>query len=234
MEVIKASTHRHYNLVFQLIRWINAIGLIVINIFYLSNEENMTINNNSNSKTSHFIGLGSAGSTIAEYIFNKGIQAKYTIIRESKPQNLNSAINFIEYSPKCDITQLRDMKFRIFNPKLNQEIPKSILNVFTKDENFILISGLSGATGTSLTKELAKWLDTRNKSFLFFGTLPFKFEGKQRISIASDFVKTIQTKSNFHFLNLEMIREKYGNLPMNEVFERANEEMFLKIYNSLC
>lgn len=193
----------------------------------------MNKNNNSNSKTSHFIGLGSAGSTMVEYIFNKGVQAKYTIITETKRLNLNSAINFIEYSPECDITQLRDMKFRVYNPKLNQDIPKSILNVFTYDENFILISGLSGATGTSLSRELAIWLDTRNKSFLFFGTSPFEFEGKYRVSVAKDVIQELQTKPNFHFLNLEIIREKYGNLPLNEAFEKANEELFLKINNLL-
>lgn len=194
----------------------------------------MTKNNNSNSQTSHFVGLGSAGSTITEYIFNKKIQAKYTIITDSKPTYLNPAINFLEFCPECDFMPLRDMNFRIYNPKLHQKIPKSILDIFTKDENFVLISGLSGATGTNLTKELAMWLMENNKSFQFHCTLPFQFEGKQRISIANDFVKTVQKKSNFHFFNLETLKEKHGNLPLNEAYKRANEEIFLKICNSLC
>ncbi len=50
----------------------------------------------------------------------------------------------------------------------------------------------------------------------------------------SHFIETVQTKSNFHFFNLEIIREKYGNTALNEAYKRANEEIFLKICNSLC
>lgn len=185
------------------------------------------------NKTTHFIGLGRAGSNMVEYLQSKGIQANYTVITETKPPNLNSAINFIEYSPECDIMQLRDMKFRIFNSKLKQTIPKSITDVFSKEENFILLSGLSGATGTILTKKLNCLLEKTNKSFYTFCTSPFKFEGKYRVSVAKDVIQELQTKPNFHFLNLEIIREKYGNLPLNEAYEQANEEMFLMIVNLL-
>lgn len=187
--------------------------------------------NNSTEKANHFIGLGSAGSNMLEYIHNKGIKAHYTIITEPKRPNLNSEINFIEFSPKCKMRQLRNVKYRIPELLLNLYIPKQVVDLFSTDVNFILLSGLSGVTGTNLTKELTCFLEKRNKSFHTICTLPFQFEGKNRISLANEVFKVLQTYSNFHFLDLETIRNKYGNLTVNEAFEKANEEIFFKISN---
>lgn len=173
----------------------------------------------------HFIGLGGAGSNVLEYIHSKGLQAQYTCITSPERLHLAPDINFIRFDSPEDY---------YLNDNLHNEeiiLSPEIKNVFQGKSRYILLAGLGGYTGTLLGKSLFNFLKENNKEFMMICSYPYSFEGPKRIKIANKTTRELKNSPNFKCFNLEMIREKYGNLPLTVAFEKADEH-FYQIYKA--
>lgn len=184
----------------------------------------------SSAKTSsiHFVGLGGAGSNQVEFLFNKGIIiGKFTCISNPVRLNLPKEIQFVHFIPPGESYHKNGVEvFRISEMKQPIEIPDSILNIFDSNEEFILLSGLGGYTGTFMTEELTVILNQRKKLFLTVSSLPFKFEGQQRRLIAENTINKLKSIASFQYYELAEINNAYGDLTIRDAFEKANERLY--------
>jgi cell division GTPase FtsZ len=187
--------------------------------------------NNLNKKPIHIIGLGGAGSNMVEYIHNKDFQAKFTMVTTPIRKNLPSEINFIEYVSKGIYFGRDDDKVRFSDFSQLVIVPKKLKNFFSNDYHYILLAGFGGFTGTVLTRELAFMLKEKLIPFNIICTMPFEFEGKTRKIFANSAKQKLQDIPNIQYFDLDFIREKYGNLLMEDAFEKANEEIYLNLTN---
>jgi cell division protein FtsZ len=165
----------------------------------------------------HFIGLGDAGSNVVEYIYSKGIKGKYTCISNTIKNNLPKKIQCIQLNTQSVAT----------------EIPDAVLKIFNANDTFILLSGLGGYVGTFMTEKLTLRLHQQQKKFMTITTLPFKFEGEERLLRALATVEKLKNIPDFKFFELETIRTQYGHLPIRAAFEKVNEQ-FYTMYKSTC
>jgi cell division GTPase FtsZ len=191
----------------------------------------MQNDNNKNKKPIHIIGLGGAGSNMVEYIHNKEFQAKFTMVTTPIRTNLPSEINFIEYVSKGIYFGKEGHKVRFSDFSQPVIVPKKLNNFFSNDYHYVLLAGFGGFTGTVLTRELSIRLINNGKSFSVFCTLPFDFEGENRRAFANSVRQKLQGFSNFHPYHLNELRLKYGNLQINEAFQKADEEIYLNLTN---
>lgn len=187
----------------------------------------------NNKKPIHFIGLGGAGSNLVEYIYSKGVQAKFTMITEPKRPNLASEINFIKFVSKGVYFGKVGKKVRFSDLSQPLIVPKKVNDLIIDDCHYVLLAGFGGFTGTVLTRELSVRLINKGKSFNVFCTLPFDFEGENRKLFANTVRQKLQGLSNFHPYALNILRLNYGNLLLSEAFQKADEEIYEVINNLL-
>jgi cell division GTPase FtsZ len=193
----------------------------------------MTMQNDKNKKPIHIIGLGGAGSNMVEYIHNKDFQAKFTMVTKPIRTNLPSEINFIEYVSKGIYFGKDGDKVRFSDFSQPVIVPKKLNNFFSNDYHYVLLAGFGGFTGTVLTRELAFMLKENLISFNIICTMPFEFEGQIRKIFANSAKQKLQDIPNIQYFDLDIIREKYGNLLMEDAFEKANEEIYLCVIQQL-
>ena len=183
--------------------------------------------NNSRPLKFHFIGLGGAGSNIIEHIHKKRINARYTCITSPERPHLPDDIEFIQFGPA-------DHDYHTYKVEMKDlEITDAIQNTFNSDSMFVLFAGFGGTTGTNLTRQLSAMLHQKDKKFMIIYTMPFKFEGTSRNVFALKTEQAMDGISNVHSFNLEVIRQKYGNVTLNVAFEKADEFCYQLFRNNV-
>lgn len=185
----------------------------------------------NNKSPIHIIGIVDTGSNAVEFIQKRGVKAKFTIITETNRKNLASEINYIEFSPKGKRITIKNEEFRFPDFSESVAIPKNVDDLFKNEELYVLLAGFGGHTGTLLTQELAFKLKKEHKPFYVVCSLPFTFEGQTRNKFANATKEKLQNFPNFSCLSLDIIREKQGNIQVQEAFEKANEEFYEIIKN---
>lgn len=170
----------------------------------------------------HFIGLGGAGANVVDYIYanKKEHNAKYTMITHPIRENLPQDIQFI------------DAPFENYLKFGNLESKNSIMNLFKKNEYFVLFSGLGSHTGTYLTEKLTLHLFQHRKTFLTVCSLPFHFEGRKPAKTAHDTIKKLNPIDSFKYFELETLHEICKNRSIGETFEIANAQLYTVYTNS--
>lgn len=172
----------------------------------------------------HFIGVGGAGCNMIEQLYQRGTTGKFTCITQPQRPYLPQDIRFIEFvSPGEPVYHKGELMYRNTNWEADLKIPDSVLQLFHPNEKYVLFSGLGGYTGTKLTVALSLLLKEQNIPAITVCSLPFEFEGNRRAAKAQEAIDQLKHLSSFHYFPLENIRERYGNLTINEAFVKANE-----------
>lgn len=178
-------------------------------------------------KRIHIIGLGDAGCNIVEYVFLKGLEAKYTYIATLDRKKYLKGINLVSFNRPKDYRDRKDWY------KDKNVLTKEIKSIFQKDNYYILVAGLKGYTGSLLIRDLYNYLNDQSKIFTAIASYPFRYEGKQSINFAKNIVKDIVDKPNFKTFSLEIIREKYGNLGGREALNKADDYFYKQILHEI-
>jgi cell division GTPase FtsZ len=69
-------------------------------------------------------------------------------------------------------------------------------------------------------------LSNLGKDFTIIFSIPFDFEGPDRVNFATDVKKELQAKNNVRFFHLEELRKDAPNLTLGEGFIKANERFY--------
>lgn len=172
------------------------------------------------SRDLHLIGLGGAGCNMLEYIHGQGLKAKYTAISSPVRYGLPLGIGFIQYGPISK--GLRDYSVT------EQDLPisYSILELLEENNEFVLMVGLGGNTGSNLARQLSRILQSKGKRFMVICHTPFTFEGKSRRNLASRTLNELQRIHGVHSFNLDSIRDIFGDLKLSEAFLKADEQSY--------
>jgi cell division GTPase FtsZ len=185
-------------------------------------------------KPLHIIALGGAGCNFLRFIYSDGVKAKYTAVTsDSKNIPKDSTFEFIHFAPPqkevmidcgtfVDKLISTDMKNRL-------QMPDAIYKHLESDDKFIIISGLGGYISSFFTEDTANYLSKNGKTFLIICTLPFSFEG-ERTRFAEHTRKKLSSFDNFKYIELNSLRENYGNVGIKAAFQKI-DELFLDIVN---
>jgi cell division protein FtsZ len=173
------------------------------------------------ARSVHFVGLGGGGCNALEHIHGKGVKARYTYITHPERPALPAGIRFISADP-AQVNHLLQEPETFFSQS------PAIENVFTEDATYILLAALGGDTGTTLVRELSRYLSKRGKSFMAICSTPFQFEGKRRIRLAEQAKGILEHSPNFRWFSLEAIRETHGNMLLSKAFALADEQFFIR------
>ena len=99
--------------------------------------------------------------------------------------------------------------------------------IFDEIEKLVIIIGLGGKTGTKYIESAAKSaVDAGVRYVHVIATLPFVFEGNNRINLASSAAQKLTDINgvNITILNNEELLAKYPDLNLFNAFEAADKE----------
>ena len=180
-----------------------------------------------------FIGVGGGGCNIIEDM--------------SKFDNRH---NFIHVNSDFQALKLKTSKHKIllgFEKKaglgcggkekcgksLIDESIKNQLYKFTKDEKLVhVVVTLGGGVGSGATPEIIEYLKTLDKEIVVFVTMPFKFEGKTRQSVAKNALSNIKSiADNVMILNNDDLidKSKSKSLGVKETFKITSTLIYKRV-----
>ena len=180
------------------------------------------ISANENRQTSklHFIGLGQGGTNAVTYLQGKGIHGKYTCITGSYVSHLSPETKHIFYEAP------RDFRLNGANYMKSIALTTEMKNLFNKNDNFVVLTGLGGATGTGLIGSVLEFLQIQHKKYMAICSLPFYMEGRSKNSYALIKQSELKAKGNIHFINQNRLLEDSGKLTVREAFAKGNEQFY--------
>ncbi len=171
------------------------------------------------------LGVGGGGSNAVVNMFHQGITGVDFIICNTDAQALvNSPIeNRIQLG-----TALTEGRGAGNSPEKGrlaaEENIEDIKKFLDKDTKMVFITaGMGGGTGTGAAPVIARI--AREQGLLTVGivTIPFKFEGKQRIKQALEGINYMKKYvDSLLVIHNERLREIYGDLKLSEAFAKAD------------
>ncbi len=200
---------------------LKTLGLIGLG----SSLPNSLFSKESPSTNRHFIGLGGAGTNFLAHANLKGLKGKYTSINVQIRSEYESKINWIPFKllqtnkGKIQSGFDRNLSWENFT---NCEIVKEN---FLNQDNYVLVAGIGGLTGTFLIRTLLKELLDADIPFKAIVFLPFHFERANEQQNIRDFVEKYSDVSAVNFIDLEQYKKNYGQLSMTEFFDKIHEEI---------
>jgi len=111
--------------------------------------------------------------------------------------------------------------------------------IYTLTESFnslYVIVTLGGGVGSGVTVEIVEYLSSLNKKVTLFVTMPFSFEGKKRVSVATNALEKIK-KINSNVIVLEnddlLTNSTEDSLGIRETFKRSSQIIYKEIINNV-
>lgn len=178
------------------------------------------------NKELHLIGVGSTGSKLIASLMKKGVNAKYTYINDRILPDLEDRACFVAFIPEGRTLIVDGCEIRISDMEAPFTMPEQLNELLNHGERYVLFAGLGGYTGTYATEGLANLLTKHNKPFTIISSLPFSFEGNTRAEHANKIKKKFENTKDFYCLPLEEIRSEVGDMPLEDAFKIADEELF--------
>jgi len=161
----------------------------------------------------HFVGLGGGGCNVVEGIHAKGVQGRFTCITHPERPHLPKQIQFLKF-PSLGELERRSPR-GVPDMTRTFQLSDQIREVFSEGDTYILFAGLGGYTGTKIVEQLIPWLLKDHHEFAVYCSIPFAFEGERR-TIAVRLADQFHSLPNFHYFDLESVREKYFDFTVTE------------------
>ena len=194
----------------EALKTIAALGISAVLPFGLGS---FTVKSKRQQEKNYIIAFGDgACRLISNYSFNN---SDVIAVNSNYYGNANIFIKTPNYR--------NTLKYSEFSNKIS--IPEELKEILLKKDNFLLLSGLGGATGSFLIKKSAEFLKHHNKNFRIVCSLPFKFEGNKRNILAQNTLFFLNNYGNVKYLDLEKLRLQTGNTTIKEAFENADKSL---------
>jgi len=171
------------------------------------------------------IGVGGGGSNAVNFMFRQGIRDVDFIICNTDAQALNNS----QVPTRIHIGQSLTEGLGAGNiPDVGKQAAlENIADVIAaiKDHTkmIFITAGMGGGTGTGAAPVIAKAAKDLGILTVAIVTIPFRFEGPQRINQAIDGINELKNHvDSLLVINNEKLREIYGNLKVSESFSKAD------------
>ncbi len=172
------------------------------------------------------IGVGGGGSNAVNHMFGQGIKDVNFMVCNTDAQALENSPVPIKIQLGDSLTQGRGAGNKPDKGKQAAiENLADIERVLQDNTKMVFITaGMGGGTGTGAAPVIAK--AARDMGILTVGivTIPFKFEGKLRISQALDGIAEMEKNvDSLLVINNEKLRDMYGDLKLSNAFSKADD-----------
>lgn len=171
------------------------------------------------------VGVGGGGNNAVNYMFRQGIKDVNFVICNTDAQALESSPVGVKIQLGASLTEGRGAgnKPEIGRQAAEENIDE-VIDILSHNTKMVFITaGMGGGTGTGAAPVIAK--AARDNGFLTVAivTLPFRFEGQQRLQQAIEGINALkQNVDSLLIINNEKLREMYGNLKLSQAFAMAD------------
>ncbi len=172
------------------------------------------------------VGIGGGGGNAVNHMFRKGIRDVNFVVCNTDAQALINSPVSVKVQLGESLTEGRGAgnKPDIGRKAAMESIDniKEILSVNTK--MVFITAGMGGGTGTGAAPVIAKVAKDLGLLTVAIVTIPFRFEGQQRINQAIQGINELQQYvDSLLVINNEKLREVYGDLKLSEAFSMADD-----------
>ena len=174
------------------------------------------------------IGVGGGGSNAVNYMYKQKIPRVKFVVCNTDKQHLEDSPVKEKVLLGADITQGRGAGNKPeVGKKCAEASSDAIKNLFTDGTEMVFITaGMGGGTGTGAAPVVAKLAKEAGMLTIGIVTVPFMFEGKQKILKALDGAKAMREHVDALLLiNNENLIELYPDLNFFNAFEKADDTL---------
>src|SRR5664279_10720 len=171
------------------------------------------------------IGVGGGGSNAINYMQRLGIKDVNFIVVNTDAQALSQSPVAVKIQIGASLTEGRGAGSK---PEVGMqsaiESISEIEEILRSNTRMIFITaGMGGGTGTGAAPVIARAARELGILTVAIVTIPFKFEGQQRINQAIDGLNELKEYvDSLLVINNEKLREIYGDLGLSVAFSRAD------------
>jgi len=171
------------------------------------------------------IGIGGGGNNAVNYMFRQGIKDVNFVVCNTDAQALeNSPVGVkIQLGPSLTEGRGAGNKPEIGRKAATENID-DVMDILSKNTKMVFITaGMGGGTGTGAAPVIAKAAKELGILTVGIVTLPFQFEGNQRLNQAIQGINDLKEHvDSLLIINNEKLREMYGNLRLSQAFGMAD------------
>jgi cell division protein FtsZ len=172
------------------------------------------------------VGVGGGGCNAVNHMYEEGIQGVEYMICNTDSQALHNSPVAIKLQLGDELTEGRGAgsKAEIGREAALESIDR-IKEVLSSNTNMVFITaGMGGGTGTGAAPVIASAAKEMGILTVAIVTIPFRFEGPERINQAIDGINELKDHvDSLLVINNEKLREIYGNLTVSKSFEKADD-----------
>jgi cell division protein FtsZ len=172
------------------------------------------------------IGIGGGGSNAVNHMCKQGIKDVDFIVCNTDAQALASSPVPIRIQLGESLTEGRGAgnKPEIGRQAAIENLQDVIEALEGNTKMVFLTAGMGGGTGTGAAPVIAKATKELGILTVAIVTIPFRFEGQQRINQAIEGINQLKEHvDSLLVINNEKLREIYGDLKLSEAFAKADD-----------
>ena len=172
------------------------------------------------------VGIGGGGSNAVNHMWKQGIKDVNFIICNTDAQALNNSPVPVKVQIGESLTEGRGAGNK---PEIGKQAAlenlDDVLEAISINTKMVFITaGMGGGTGTGAAPVIAKAAKERGILTVAIVTIPFRFEGQQRIQQAIEGINELKEHvDSLLVINNEKLREIYGDLKLSEAFSKADD-----------
>lgn len=178
------------------------------------------------SRAIKVIGIGGGGSNAVNHMFKQGIRDVDFIVCNTDAQALANSPVPIRIQLGESLTEGRGAGNK---PEIGRQAAienlQDVIEVLEGNTKMVfLTAGMGGGTGTGAAPVIAKATKELGILTVAIVTIPFRFEGQQRINQAIEGINQLKEHvDSLLVINNEKLREIYGDLKLSEAFAKADD-----------
>lgn len=172
------------------------------------------------------LGIGGGGNNAVNHMFERGIRDVNFVICNTDQQALAGSQVPVKVQIGESLTEGRGAGSR---PETGRQAAienlADVMNALAGNTKMVFITtGMGGGTGTGATPVIAKACRDAGYLTIAVVTIPFKSEGKVRITHAIEGVEALKDNvDSLLIINNERLREIYGDQPVSTAFAKADD-----------
>ena len=181
--------------------------------------------NKKRSSIIKVIGVGGGGSNAVNHMYKQGIQDVDFVVCNTDSQALVDSTVDTRIQLGATLTEGLGAGNQ---PEQGKQAAIESLEEITEflddgTKMVFITAGMGGGTGTGAAPVIANAAKELGILTIGIVTIPFKFEGKRRITQAIDGISELKNNvDSILVIDNEKLREIYGNLPLGDAFENAD------------
>lgn len=172
------------------------------------------------------IGVGGGGGNAVNYMYKQGIKDVDFVICNTDAQALTNSPVPVKIQLGESLTEGRGAGNK---PEKGEQSAienlDDVTDVLDNNTKMVFITaGMGGGTGTGAAPVIAKAAKERSILTVGIVTIPFRFEGKQRLNQAIEGIEKLKENvDSLLVINNEKLSEIYGDLKLSTAFAKADD-----------